>query len=295
MKIQRFFSAILIILSSYNYSLSQVSENYTKLDLRNKISGQSSSLTFEKKINLVDLKQSSKKKSPFLGALFSGIIPGSGEVYAKSYLKAALFVALEAGLWTAYSIFQKKGNDQTDLYQGFADQNWSVNKYAQWLVEQQFNGYTAITDPQSSDLNRLRREINQVEGQNFSHQLPPFGDQQYYELIGKYQNFVAGWADADISTLNKNPGTQNYYGTYKTAMFENYSFDRQKANDYYDNSSTTLIAVIFNHVLSAADAAWSVSMFNKSLKISTNMRLDNMYSFNGKKSLIPFTNLNVTF
>ncbi|MEP7146118.1 MAG: hypothetical protein ABI792_03815 [bacterium] len=227
-------------------------------------------------------------KSPFLGAIFSGVLPGAGEFYAKSYIKSAIFFAVEAGLWIAYSRFQTKGNDQTDKYQQFANQNWDVYKYASWLKQQNFSGSDGID--LAADKEILRRQINICETQNFSHQLPPYGEQQYYELIGKYQNFVTGWADADLLVVNR-----NNYGSYKTAMFTNYSYDRQLANSYFDKGTTTLTVVILNHILSSADAAWSVSMFNKNLKIKTGIHFENNFSFYGEKKLIPVANINVTF
>ncbi len=242
-----------------------------------------------------NLAPKSEEKSPYLGALFSGILPGSGEFYAKSYIKAAVFFAIEAGLWTAYAIYDNKGDDQTEQYENYADQNWSINKYAQWLVDQQFTGYTAITNPNNPDKETLRLQVNEVERQNFSHQLPPFGAQQYYELIGKYQNFVAGWADADISVLSKNPGSPNYYGTYKTTMYVDYAADRQQANDYYDMASTSTTLVIVNHLLSAADAAWSVSMFNKDLRVKSSVRMKSKLSHDYKRVMVPMANISVTF
>lgn len=236
-----------------------------------------------------------KEKSPYLGALFSGIIPGSGEFYAKSYVKAAVFFAIEAGLWTMYFVNDGKGDDQTEKFQNFADANWSINRYAQWLVEQQFNGYTAITDYNNSNKEELRQQVNIVEQQNFSHQLPAFGSQQYYELIGKYQNFVAGWSDADISNLSKNPGSPNYYGTYKTPMYTDYAADRQQANDYYDMASTSTTLVIFNHLLSAADAAWSVSMFNKDIRVKSSVRLKSALTPDYRKITVPTANFAITF
>ncbi|HQY20353.1 MAG TPA: hypothetical protein PLX80_05850 [Ignavibacteria bacterium] len=264
--------------------LNQDSKNYS--DLKN-------FKNFERNLNLESATKSDEK-SPYLGALFSGVIPGSGEFYAKSYIKAAIFFAIEIGLWTAYGVYEGNGNEQTDYYKGVADKNWSVNKYAQWLVDQQFTGFGSITDPQSQDLNTLRRQINIVEAQNFSHQLPPYGDQQYYELIGKYQNFVVGWADADPN-ISKNSASPNYYGTYKTEMFNTYAVDRQTANDYYNKANTSLALVLLNHLVSAADAAWSVTMFNKDLKVNTNMKFKNMYGYYGESKLVPFANLNVTF
>jgi hypothetical protein len=287
MKTIKFIFVLFLFLTVIQKSFSQVSSNFQKLELRSKILNQTSSPTFEKKI---DLNSQTKvgEKSPYLGALFSGILPGAGEFYSKNYLKAGIFFAIEAGLWTAYSIFQNKGNDQTEIYKNFANQNWDVYKYAGWLKDQNFTGSENII--LASDKETLRRQINTCEAQNFSHQLPPYGDQQYYELIGKYQNFVTGWADADLNVVNR-----TNYGSYKTTMFINYAGERQEANKYYDKGTTTLTVVILNHVLSAADAAWTVSMFNKNLKVKTGFHMENKYSYAGERKLIPVANVNVTF
>ncbi len=243
---------------------------------------------------LSNLNPAPKKKSPYLGALFSGILPGSGQFYAESYIKAAVFVAIEAGLWTAYAVYDNKGDNQTEQYEDFADANWSINKYAQWLIDQQFTGYTAITNPNNPNQEALRLEINEVERQNFSHQLPPQGEQQYYELIGKYQNFVVGWRDADPS-ISKNSSSPNYYGTYKTQMYTDYAGDRQQANDYYNMASTSTTLVIVNHLLSAADAAWSVSMFNKDIRVKSSIRLQPKTGYNYEKLIVPMANVKITF
>lgn len=285
--------SFLLILIVCGNSFSQNSSQYTKSDLKNKLLTQQSQFEKENLYNEA-VQNNPDKKSPYLGALFSGIIPGTGEFYAKSYIKGAIFLAVEASLWIAYSTYESDGNSQTEAYQNYANKNWSMNKYANWLVEQNFSGSAAITDPYTSNLELLREQVNIVEAQNFSHQLPAIGSQQYYELIGKYQNFVVGWSDADPN-LTTAPGSANYYGTYRTQMYEDYSYSRQEANSYYDKANTSLTLVVLNHLLSAADAAWSVSMFNKDLKIKTSMHLENKYSSSGKKKMIPVANLNITF
>lgn len=269
--------------SKNNYRLMSLKDNAGNVELKQ----QSSSLN--------KLAPAPKQKSPYLAALFSGIIPGTGEFYGESYLKAAIFFAIEAGLWTAYAVYDGKGDDQTEQYEQYANSNWSINKYAQWLKEQQFTGYNEIIDPNNQNLEELRLQVNSVERQNFSHQLPPFGEQQYYELIGKYQNFVAGWADADISILSKNEASPNYYGKYKTQMYTDYAADRQQANEYYDMASTSTTLVIVNHLLSAADAAWTVSMFNKDIKVKSSVRLQPKLGSDYRKIIVPMANFNVTF
>lgn len=234
------------------------------------------------------------EKSPVIGGLLSAVIPGAGEFYAKSYLKAAIFLAVEAGMWIGYATFQNKGNTQTDSYQAYANQNWSVRKYATWLRDQA--GATGV-NPSEADLNTLRNQINAFEATHFSHQLPNYGTQQYYELIGKYQNFVPGWSDASATiSAAVNYSDPNSYVNVKTNMFNSYAFDRQQANDYFDTSTRFITGVIINHLLSAADAVWSVHMFNNNLQVKTGMRVQER--FGGQfmeRYTLPMANVSVQF
>ncbi len=43
-------------------------------------------------------------------------------------------------------------------------------------------------------LNYYESQIGK-EGSGFTHKLPPHGDQQYFELIGKYYQYNPGWND----------------------------------------------------------------------------------------------------
>lgn len=260
------------------------------LELKNKIIYDDNRISLKDSIYVSqEPKENPKRKSEFLGGLFSAIIPGAGEFYAKSYIKSAIFLAVEAGLWIAYGIFQKKGNDQTEFFQNYANQNWDIYKYAEWLKNQGF--------PKAGDINlgapyeTLLAQINACEEVNFSHTLPRFGEQQYYEVIGKYQNFIVGWSTADPNAINKNT-----YINYKLAQVDQYMSDRQKANDYFDNGTTMSMVVILNHIVSAADGVWSVIRYNKGLDVKTNVSFHSKYSFYQHRSVIvPHINLSVNF
>lgn len=232
----------------------------------------------------------SREKSPVLGAVMSGIIPGAGEVYAQSYIKGAIFFAAEIGLWLLKINFDKKGDDQTTKYETYANGNWDIYKYAAWLKRENFPGSQVINE---NEPNReiLRQQVNEVERVNFSHTLPDFGAQQYYEVIGKYNSFFAGWSFIDDTQL-----TRNNWFDYKSAGIDAYMTERQKANNYYDNASLAITGVILNHLLSAADAAWSVSMFNNNINVKTGMELKSLYSTtHGRRMLVPFGNVSITF
>lgn len=214
-------------------------------------------------------------KSPWLAGVLSLLVPGSGEAYAESYWKAALFVAVEVTAWSIALSNDKKGNDQTSFYQNFANGHWSVVKYAQYAQGlapsgRTYNWRVAGTegmDPWDrpwtqvnwAELNRMERDIAGY----YSHTLPPYGEQQYFELIGKYPQFNQGWNDA--------PATFNY-GDPLTSNFLWYSNERGKANTYYTNATRWVTIAVINHLLSAVDGAWSAHLYNRA-QISTSMRM----------------------
>jgi hypothetical protein len=216
--------------------------------------------------------QDKDRKSPWLGTLFSFILPGAGEFYAESYWKAGIFVALEAAVITTAVIYNKKGNDETDSFERFADNvtpttGWSVSKYAHWLVlhkgelglPQDLTDEQIITNPtaphpwEQVDFAKLNYYESLVP--ELSHQLAPYGDQQYYEMIGKYHQFRAGWADYDVSSIDFNV----------SPLFHEYTGMRATANDYYNTASKAVIGIYINHFLSAIDAYWSTTIYNKEL------------------------------
>jgi hypothetical protein len=218
------------------------------------------------------LPSTERTKSPWLAAGMSLLVPGSGEFYAESYWKAAAFFAVEVAAWTVAYVNNKKGDEQTESYQQYADQNWNVRQYAEWTV-----GHASQINPgidmslhqdvlfgdQGVDwtaLNDLERDINRW----YSHTLPPYGDQQYFELIGKYQQFYQGWSDAEpsLDTYEEISARLDAGGT----QFTYYSGERGKANDYYSTASTGVTVAVINHIVSAIDAAWSASSYNSTIE-----------------------------
>jgi hypothetical protein len=210
------------------------------------------------------------RKSPWLAAGLSLVVPGSGEFYAQSYWKAVAFFAIEVAAWALAYTYDKKGDKQTDSFENFANLHWSVNRYAQWTLDNATTINPGVDvapykDPVSGVIvngavNWTR--LNQLEsalGNWYSHNLPAYGEQQYFELIGKYEQFYQGWDDANYNL----PG---YYDVAKANLspeFQYYSGERGQANSYYTTASTFVTVAIVNHVVSAIDAAWSAGSYNK--------------------------------
>ncbi len=263
-------------------------------------------------LNLAAAQEKAGHKSRWLGGLFSLILPGSGEFYAGDYLKAGIFFVVEAAAVTTAIIYTHKGDFQTAFFQQYANQNWSVAKYAAWTLQhlqtlnpnlsasdykvfvnnvnwQAMNNSTDFTkynsDVNWSELNRLELAI----GDGYSHQLSSFGQQQYYELIGKYPQFSEGWSEANMNDTDFHLGPADQQ---LSNQFNWYAHQRGLANYYYTDGNTALIFVYVNHFLSTLDAIWSIDQYNKTLAM--NLRMNHL-NVAGQEHLIPTINLEMRF
>lgn len=241
------------------------------------------------------------RKSPWLAAGLSAVLPGAGEYYAESYWKAAAFLAVDLTLIALAYSFDKKADRQDATNAQFADEHWSVVRYA----EKTFDTFPEIDRSRYAGLisantnlppwervdwnllNQLEREVGSGAGdirRSYSHTLPRRPEQQYYELIGKYGQYTLGWDD--------HTGAYNPYESQNTGRFRLYAGERAKAEDWYSTASTFVTVTIINHLLSAADAAWTASSFNKQLHAS--MRLQRVPTVGGYAT-VPVARMEYSF
>lgn len=230
-------------------------------------------------------------KSPALAGVMSAIIPGSGEFYVGQYLKAAIFFAVEVALITTAVIYDNKGDDMTADFEAFADEHWSAEDYSQYIMdhwqELGLSEQCFIDIKSDGNLEPWERvnwnELNQCERMInvFSHQLPQHGAQQYYELIGKYKQYSSGWDEFNGSS----------YGDVPKIMQE-YAQMRGDANSAYNVASKAVVGIYINHLLSAIDAVWSATNYNKNLAV--NLRVQNV-QLAGRIEFVPTLNLRYNF
>jgi len=122
------------------------------------------------------------EKSPVLAGVMSAVLPGSGELYVGQYLKAAIFFVVEAALITTAVVYNNKGDDKTAEFEAFADDHWSVAKYAQYLNKHK--GEYGIPEDCDISIDTLSgkppwywvnwKELNHCE-RTFPHQLAHHG------------------------------------------------------------------------------------------------------------------------
>ena len=176
-----------------------------------------------------------KQKKPLLGVVFSAAVPGTGELYAGKWLKGALFLAAEIGLWVGYSRFYANGQELEDEFQAYADTYWSE---ARWLE-------------------------NYDPSHGATHSLPETKTQQYYEMIGKYDQFRTGWDDYVAG------------GDPLTPHRDAYESMRHESNVEFKYASYCAMIVLANHMISAFDAGLTIRRDNQRIETAMRMTLKN--------------------
>ncbi len=245
---------------------------------------------------------------PGLALLSSAVVPGSGQLINHKYLRGALYLAVEAAAIFIHVSKLNSARDQEARYKNFANSNWSVEKYATWLVDyhKEHEGVHDILNDE--DFIALEEEVNAIDnieygkgtwdegpgditlstlksverktqfvytsgrvGNFFSHHLPDYGSQQYYELISKYYQFGPGWNDFERTTSADNIYQLHWDGTdmpdnwYKGARLA------KQFNDSYKLSGNMLKLMVANHVISAFDAFFTVKLKQHKLKANATL------------------------
>lgn len=235
------------------------------------------------------------KKPGFL-FVSSLILPGSGQLINRNPIRSGLYAALEITSIFMVVEYQKRGQRGERDYERFADLNWSVVQYAKWLIN--YHDFHSINNPFLSQLRNILNGIqssfdttiewNMIDlellrsverntpfmttdnfvAKNFSHVLPAYGSQQYYELISKYYQYQAGWRDYnsfhDQLGHVGNQFNQRYLvdrnGLFASPFFYDGVQMSRDFNDDFRTRRTFISLLIVNHFISAFDAYFTISL-----------------------------------
>ncbi|MFQ6610103.1 MAG: hypothetical protein ACE5D7_04810 [Fidelibacterota bacterium] len=106
-------------------------------------------------------------------------------------------------------------------------------------------------------------------------------DGAYYENIGKYNSFFAGWDDNDSLSVYDISG----YHVAKSPNKWSYRQMRRDSNDYKKVANYMISTIMLNHVASMIDAVLTTKKWNDNLKTSfsakTNFDPQKKYGING--------------
>ena len=178
--------------------------------------------------------QSQRVKNPSVGILLSAVLPGAGEMYAGSWLKGSLMLVAEAALWYGYVSFNHRGDEIEDEFHAYADEHWS----------------------------RQRWEASYDPSHGATHSLPDTKTQQYYEMIGKYDQFMTGWDDYVEGGPHLTPNRDYYEGL------------RHDSNIQFRRATTCVMFSMGNRILSVFDTAFTIRKLNRQAEAGLRVGMD---------------------
>ena len=190
-------------------------------------------------------------KSPKRAFLYSVLVPGLGEWYAGAKTRGLVFFGIEAVALGVWSSWIGQGNDIEDEFRAMADEKWDPLNYLAWRGST-ISRNSSITHalPCSSYVD-VYLETGNFKGCDAAE------IQQYYELIGKYDQFAAGWTDL-VRVETGNPIQPTEVDSVENFLSEQrltYEVRRDDSNKYLKRASTLTGLIMINHVFSAIDAA----------------------------------------
>jgi hypothetical protein len=240
-------------------------------------------------------------RSPKVAMFLSLLVPGLGQAYTKHYIRAGIFVAIEAAAIGGAIVYNAKGKNEYNAAKNFADQNYSSDNFTAYYG-QLHDYFQGLLDGPTTGDSAAREELNGI----FFDSLPAIQASAaskspafYSSLEGRSKIYVQGWNDCEPKYSVTNPigSPKGQLFTYiihpdttASGVVLNYLVDRQdasgvveqgifgyspnqiaysnmmsKSNDYYKFANTILALMIINHVVSAVDALIGAYAYNSEL------------------------------
>ncbi len=213
-------------------------------------------------------------RSPKLAMLFSFLLPGSGQLYARHKLKAAIFGAAELAIIGTGTALAVKGRKEMKKAQQFADANYSVDNFKTY--------YYNIFKPGVSDTTHNNIFAGLTVDQFL--QMAQEKDNEYYRNIqGNDNPFVRGWKDVapnflpgftpiesgykpyhpDTAYLIYSVGTDSTKAKFGfSELQEEFESKFSRANNFYDISTKVFFLLLLDRIVSAVDAGITAKAYN---------------------------------
>ena len=257
----------------------------TKVDLTNLVHNSIFSDSLD-----INSKQSILK--PMIASL---VIPGFGQYINRSpWWKTALFAGVEVAGITGYISWINKADDITKDYENWADEHWNmrrwVNDSAILLSDIKANGFPNVNDIRIDGSHHItiiingKYESSEILLENPNIEYVELRDWDFYEGIGKYDQFVAGWDDAisNWEIVRKKIKNGEDELIVMTPNKQHYLNLRNDSNVLYKNAKFAVSALLFNHIFSALDALWNANK-NKELsyKLDVSIGSESNYVIKG--------------
>jgi hypothetical protein len=217
------------------------------------------------------------EKYPAKGLLYSLVLPGAGQWYAGAKWKSLAFVGVELASILAWSNLSQRGEDIKIDFETLADNHWRLDLwYVQMFFLPDSLGISILGTHEIQILLTDGTGDVSIIGSNEDANgdfipdwteynidlLNVIRDRDFYENIGKYNQFVGGWDDIldenlneDFEIFDKSVGDSTEY-LVMTKNRDSYLDLREEHNRYLQLAAYSVSAIMFNHIISAVDAVW---------------------------------------
>ena len=244
------------------------------------------------------------------------VFPGWGQYSRGDYKKALFFLCIESIAAAAYYHYDKKGKDLEKRTRSFGDVHWSFSNWVSdyYDFENPINGidysyifereetnsykelwegghkiefwynnendiYTTGNNSRFIDLYENTLCPNEVCNTDILNSIIINKDHHYYENIGKYDHFFAGWDDnQDIYEFQKTSGELIAMSPNKSQ----YRVDWENSAEFNRFADYALYAIYTNHILSLLDIL-VFSRINKNSKF--NYKISTTYNSKNKMGM----------
>ncbi len=224
-----------------------------------------------------------KSNYPGKPLIMSLILPGTGQYYNKSPMwKTLSFMGVEITSWLLWKSFNDRAENLKDDYEEYADNHWTLNNWINnrfnptsiqhesisWTNFPALNKLTGTHHLNISITGDLANDLNLTYVSSDSLEIHPdwvesgdiqvSRDRHFYENIGKYDQFLGGWSDANSDWYweEKDVGDSTEI-IIKTPLKADYIEQRYQSNQMLNMAKYSITVIMFNHVFSGIESVWS--------------------------------------
>lgn len=222
------------------------------------------------------------------------MIPGWGQTHNKAPIwKAISFAGIEIASITSALYFHNLGQTSQKDYETFANQHWDLK------------GWYTFTQAHNGDLGQYGIQLSggshslviKIEDENLQNEYGSFissddieghydwitneyvsvvKDHHFYENVGKYNQFVGGWADVDqYELIEKAVSDTSVEILIMTDLKDEYLNMRFDSNQFKLIAKYSITALMFNHIISGLEA---VLFAQKKSKLTQNPKVALLYN-----------------
>lgn len=227
---------------------------------------------------LVDSAAQTQSRALVLSLLW----PGAGQFYKRDAVwKPVLFSAIEIAGIAANLKWKRTSERLHGEFESFADQHWALQRWyenTRIIFPDRWQDMIKGTHKLTLDIGGAYTSTDhliEILQSNSWNQIEVVRDRDFYENIGKYDQFVGGWDDpyddpfdtaGNWYTVKKGKTQETYILTKRK---DRYRGMRHRSNLYSSYARYAATTLMFNHLISGVDASGLLKRRHRSATLTT--------------------------